>query len=415
MSTPLKIAVSKVDITPRKPIPMCGWELRVDPYTKVASPLEANAILLEHDGNFQVYITIDVLFSTDKIKNHLLHEINANGIHIEEKDLLVIASHTHFAPNVDEEKPILGAITPEYLEFVNGQLSVLVNQLAGLELKACSIKAGQAMVDGNVNRRRVVRTFRGIYAFVHSKIDIGPNYGGPRNERLSTFEFMVENKAVAMLWNYACHPTNFHEFESISSDFIGDLRTEYQQSNNVPVLFLQGFTGNIRANTTPKGSFWDDLFGRKKTFDWLTKERYEAWISILSKGLNKALKNAKEVSTIDFNASRNEMPLTAIMTTSSEKKLGFQKNQFAEGYPIISMSAEPVSEYFELISKTIHSKQWIPVGYMDTVFGYLPINKMIPEGGYEVQGFFRPFSIEGAYKNQVQEPVINHIKELMNG
>jgi hypothetical protein len=43
----------------------------------------------------------------------------------------------------------------------------------------------------------------------------------------------------------------------------------------------------------------------------------------------------------------------------------------------------------------------IPVGCVGDVFGYLPTSEMVPQGGYEAQGFLPRFGLGGSFTSDV--------------
>ncbi len=47
----------------------------------------------------------------------------------------------------------------------------------------------------------------------------------------------------------------------------------------------------------------------------------------------------------------------------------------------------------------------IPVGYTDTVFGYLPSARMLGQHGYEDEGFMKAFGIAGRFRPDIEEVV----------
>src|SRR5260370_7860590 len=62
------------------------------------------------------------------------------------------------------------------------------------------------------------------------------------------FEFAKPSgMAGAIIWNYACHPTDFPEFLQVSPEFPGIVRSRLRSEfGDIPILFLQGFAGDVR-------------------------------------------------------------------------------------------------------------------------------------------------------------------------
>lgn len=62
---------------------------------------------------------------------------------------------------------------------------------------------------------------------------------------------------------------------------------------------------------------------------------------------------------------------------------------------IAALSCEPVTEIANIFR---HSPDDLILGYEGNVFGYLPVDSMIAEGGYEPFGFMPAFNLRGSWK-----------------
>ena len=78
------------------------------------------------------------------------------------------------------------------------------------------------------------------------------------------------------------------------------------------------------------------------------------------------------------------------------------------------MSAEPVGNYSKIFEENISDKFAIFTGYSDNVFGYLPIQNQVSEGGYESAGFFDTFLVKGKFNKNIESAVISNINILNN-
>ena len=79
---------------------------------------------------------------------------------------------------------------------------------------------------------------------------------------------------------------------------------------------------------------------------------------------------------------------------------------------IVGLAAEPVYEYAAILEELYKGACIIPVGCIDHVFGYLPTAEMLPEGGYEADGFLRWFGLSGCFTPGFQQVVISRLAEL---
>ena len=60
------------------------------------------------------------------------------------------------------------------------------------------------------------------------------------------------DRPIAVLWSYACHPVGFPARTRVSADFPGVVRRALRDAHGaeLPVLFLQGFAGDVRPRET---------------------------------------------------------------------------------------------------------------------------------------------------------------------
>ncbi len=95
MNTDWEVLVCTVDTTPSQPMVAFGTD-EVVPRIGTHYPLEANVLGLRcTEQNPNYLVTIDSLYG-GSISGALAAEIGLEGL-----DVLVVGSHTHFAPGVD--------------------------------------------------------------------------------------------------------------------------------------------------------------------------------------------------------------------------------------------------------------------------------------------------------------------------
>jgi hypothetical protein len=225
-----------------------------------------------------------------------------------------------------------------------------------------------------------------------------------------------DDETVACVWNYACHPTGFPISNHISADFPGVARSKIRQickANDLPVLYLQGFTGDKRPIELG-GKL--SLAGRIRRliggphFGKFDFDSYSQWAVSLASTLLSSFSS--------FAVARRTVNVSDIVESDKLVEMAdiisFQRICLGEEISIVAISAEPVFGYADMVAKTLKldKSALLPVGYTDTVFGYLPTQKMIQEGGYESGGFFKAFNLSGSFKDDLETKVLNKISEL---
>jgi hypothetical protein len=74
------------------------------------------------------------------------------------------------------------------------------------------------------------------------------------------------------------------------------------------------------------------------------------------------------------------------------------------------IGAEPSTHYVRKV-RNVLGDETIPVGYFQDVFGYLPVERQISEGGYEVSGFLNAFNLDGDFASGFEQAILESISD----
>jgi len=216
-----EFAAGTICITPEENVPLAGYPLRCSRFSKVADPLEANAVLLKSDSRKIVMVSADLLFPGKKLKDGIIKNVNDL---IQEEELFIAATHNHFAPATDETKPKLGKINQRYLDFVIEKISWLIRDLLTGPIENVSIyyKVG-IDTNSNINRRRKAPK---IALPPKKKISILPDPSENKDSFIRIIQIVdASGNTKAIIWNYSCHPTRYPDSLCVSADFPGFTRS----------------------------------------------------------------------------------------------------------------------------------------------------------------------------------------------
>ena len=367
----------------------------------MADPLELNALLLRAPGQSVAILTADLLFVTTELKARLLDAVGAR-LGVDEASLLVAASHTHTAPGVDPSKPRLGACDPNYTARVAVRGAELLGRLASIDPVSCHVDYRTGSADHAINRRRP--GYRGMRN--------APNPAGPRDETVHLVTFSdPTDRPLAVLWSYACHPIGFPGTTRVSADFPGVVRRALREAHGaeLPVLFLQGFAGDVRPRETGPTR----RFGRRLVelvvgplFAPFSAAEYAAWAGGLAERVvgvaRGALRTRRSVVPV---CRRERIALSALVAgATGGREVSFQRVSLDPAFHFLAVSAEPVTAYGALLRRMCPGAV-LPVGYIDSVFGYLPTATMLGERGYEDSGFMPPFGLTGRFRPEFEQVV----------
>ncbi|KJV04987.1 hypothetical protein [Methylocucumis oryzae] len=105
----MKIASAIVDLTPIDCLPLGGYSGPERLVRKKHGRLEANISMFGTPPNAVAIIAVDTLFAGPDLTNAITKIFKeAHGLTAER--VLILASHTHFAPMLDKTKPKIGPV-----------------------------------------------------------------------------------------------------------------------------------------------------------------------------------------------------------------------------------------------------------------------------------------------------------------
>lgn len=418
----MNITAATISITPTKKTTLgCNGSITT-PYTAIDSDLEINAIRLIQDETNIFIITVDTLFVTNIMIDELISTLSPK-YNLKKEQFMIIASHTHYAPFLDNHKPNLGTVDPDYYVFFMKKLVAIVKTLLNQIPQSVDIYYSDIETkDIMINRRKKAWLLR-KKLLPWKTMSIYPNPNESIDNKLRLLQFCNPNtgKPLALSWNMACHPVMIHSPLHLSAHFPANIRSYLRQNHNdVPILFLQGFSGDIRPNNQPKPQSLiqkiETKINHQRPFQDFTKTSYQKWLKNLIAHFEKlSKKSSQKLNLTTIKTTSHNYQLDKIWDgPTSNQTLRFSAIYLDQKTVIIGVSAEVVAFYSLQIQKQFPELTIIPVGYMGSVFGYWPTLKMISEGGYEVKGFKHKFSLNGQFKKTVESCFSQAMKLILS-
>jgi hypothetical protein len=365
--------------------------------SKQNRPLEVNLLLVQQENEKPLcLISIDTLFVGRLFRTQLLKKLGDNWSYGEER-ILLISSHSHNAPILDDSKPHLGRLQPEYLDLVSDRLCQGIIK-AQKELQPVKLQYGSSIAELSVNRRKWSWGRAGIFPV--RKIKTLPNPNGPVDKRIRLWRLLTEsNHTLGIIWNYSCHPVSWPDPKEISADYMGLVRDQLRaELKNVPVLFMPGFMGDVRPPFYGVPENWRDMLMWtlfSKVFIRPTMSRFETWSHKLGSCAIQALTSARDLEWTRICIKAEFLSLKVFLV---DPLPGFLEIGVVHGFGNqvwCYASAEVLTEYLPLLPPILSTKleDVIPIGYVNHVFGYLPLDRHIKAGGYETEEFMPWFSL----------------------
>lgn len=415
MKSKIMAGTACTDITPPLGHLLQGHASRNKPSEKVHDPLNLKALSLSKGPDRIVLVSCDLLcFTKDFVASARKEITRRTGLL--PNHVLICASHAHTGP------VMLDLLETRPEDFVPGYFDALTEKMAsavGEAVKAeepVGVKYGCREIDmGILNRRR--KKTDGTVG--------GPDPEGPVDYEVRVLSFEKDSgEPLAVLFNYACHPTTLSsKIFQVSGDYPGAAQREVEKFYpGAAAIFTNGCFGDVRPGLLDEsgekfrgGDFGDVLrMGRllasgvihaRETAVEISVEKLEGKLEEFSFPLDKRFffkdketfekifplllqkfKKRKEPSDAELhwkefwlkNLRNNEEVTCFIKRDIQVLKIG--------DIALIGIPGEPVVDIGLKIKKRLGGV--IPIGQSNGFLSYLPTAAVIEEGGYEASLFF---------------------------
>lgn len=237
----LKVGVATRDITPSKPLFLCGYPHVPRTSTGVHDPLWATALYLDDGATALLLITLDILYlSTSRAAAWRKTVRERTGV--PEENILLGVTHTHSGPNTVDSilawrnDPIVPPPDEEYMNL----------------LATSVVEASVAAKDTAIPAELAVTTADGTGVGGNR---IEPNGVTDPEVGLLCFRAKNDRKPFALSLIYGMHPTVLHEDSTlVSADFPHYTRLHLQERlPGLSIAYHNGASGNQSPRHHVKG------------------------------------------------------------------------------------------------------------------------------------------------------------------
>jgi hypothetical protein len=397
------------------PTPIAGHGARAVAAT-AADPLELNGLLLIAGGQRCLLLSFDLLYVGGPLEERLRAQLS-DRYGLARSELLLFASHTHFAPPTDPTLPGLGPCDAPYADRIVGAVTDLAAELLSRPAVPCRLEIRRGMLAHAVNRRRprIAPTFTRSRGLAFDRVALGPHAAGPRDDTATLVRLarLDAPEAVAVIWHYACHPVGHVPSNVTTADFPGVARRSLRHVENaeVPVLYLQGFCGNLRPNLLPERSpgVLDALRNLAQSAIGGTAElrtspaNWQAWTESLESTIAGIARKPPDILDLpaQLRSACGSVPLRDFFEGEmAREQLHLWGLALGDKLELYGLGAEPSIEWQAKFAEALGAPAGIRIysAYCGDVFGYLPVPEQVREGGYEVRDFQRWFGMAGRFR-----------------
>jgi hypothetical protein len=416
-------AADHVDLTPDSGLPLFGFVDRTGPSEGVADSLEANAIALrDAAGRTAVIVVFDTLFVGPAVDAELRAFLRDDH-GVRDEDILLLASHSHYAPALDPTKPMAGTVDSAYLASVIERSKAMLRRLLDRPMVPLKLTHASAPWQGSVHRRK-----RWPLPYLSGSPRrlgfhgpaMAPEPRGPSDDSVRSWLLQSEDGApLAVLWHCACHPTGFPRRRQVSSEFPGRVREAVRNriAPGLPVVFLQGFAGDVRQRSPETRTA---LRGFRDTLLWgpsfcpFDEAGWLHWTQELSSAVESTLTAAGQRAPVPLTgvirSAGSELDLAELVDgDNGRRSIRCRRVRVGDELDLWAVAAEPSMALRDFLPG---GDSTVALGYLGDVSGYWPTATQVAEGGYEARGFVAGMSLNGRMRPSVDEAFQAMVKQL---
>ena len=424
---PWKAGVAIVVTTPEYSMWMAGYAARNKPSEGKVHDLHAKALALEDTaGTRFVIVTVDLIGFPRDFRDAVEKEVGAR-FGLRPEALLLNASHTHSGPEIRAWRATQAwDLPPEQIELGKkyaDALQVKIIDLVGRALQDLS-PAQLSYVHG---RAAVAMNRRSPSGQGYS---IFPNADGPVDHDVPVLVVTAQDgkKMRAILFGYACHNTTL-DFYQFCGDYAGFAQEYVEETHPGAVaLFVEGCGGD--QNPTPRRTLeWAKQHGRALA------NGVEQALASKPRPVRGPLKLALGEATLELSAppSVEELKKEATSTNKYQSRHAqellkdleagrtrstypylVQVVRFGDDLTMVGLAGEVVVDYSLRLKKELAGTPVWVAGYCNEVFGYVPSQRVLQEGGYEARDSILYYDITVTpFAPSVEKLIVDKVHELV--
>jgi len=418
----LRAGVARIEITPRGPIWMSGYASRNHPSTGVRQPLWARALAVDSGSGQPIVIVATDLIGLPAEVADRVAERARREFGLPRARLLLNSSHTHTGPVVWPGLATMFTLPPgeeatlrEYAARLEDDLTSAIGK-AIADLAPAQLAYGFGEAGFAMNRREPTAT----------GIKIGVNSAGLTDHRVPVIRVATaDGRLRAILFAYACHNTTLTgDFYEITGDYAGFAAAQLEADFPGAVALFLALCGGDQ-NPEPRGTI---ALAEKHGSDLAAETRRV--LSAQLTPLNGPLRAAWSVTTLPFapqarsvyEAELANPKSTPAMKRRAQKMLdapGYstpypvQAIRFGKDLTLLALGGEAVVDYDLRARREYAGEPLIVAAYSNSVMCYIPSERMLAEGGYEVVDNMVYYGQPGPFAPGVEARVFDAIHRVM--
>jgi len=250
---PFLCGASRKIITPPLGTPLFGY--RPDVFsTTVHDDLTATAVAFGNDEKTALLISLAVGELSNEVFVSLRKKVaEASGVN--ERDIIIHATHTHSAPNVCGMEG-WGEVNHEYIDEILSPMTIVAAKEAVDSMKPAELGVEEIKSEIGINRRQQDR---------HGNILLGQNPWGCYDPYLTFISVRntEDRSGIINLIHYGCHGTACGCSTEITRDWSGVMIDSVEKQTGIMTAFLNGAIGDVGPRLSNGQTVGDITFVRE--------------------------------------------------------------------------------------------------------------------------------------------------------
>ncbi|MDA0746087.1 MAG: neutral/alkaline non-lysosomal ceramidase N-terminal domain-containing protein [bacterium] len=415
------VGVSTTDITPPVGIYLAGFAARNDPSTDVYHPLRATAVAIDDGTTPLLIIGAEILGfyeRTDRVRKSIQKAIGINPAHI-----VLNGSHTHCGPCIREmDIERHGPLDENYLNELVNRVTQCAREAwenrsparLSFENGTCDIAVSRRKPDGK------------------GGVEWKPAPESPHDHDVPVLAVTsLEGDLRAVLFSYACHPTS-RGGTRIGGDYVGFAYDHVIETHpGIAVCFLQGCAGDQK--THPVAPHTETFVQREiDEIRDIGIQLGESVHRVLASNTMKPISGSASITQTILDLETEPIDIDLVKKSLDDNRdyvrnwanhlhhsvenntpvsttipFELQTLRFGNTLAIVTLAAEMSVEHGLRLKKELgsHFDNVLILAYSNSIVGYVPVKRQIPEGGYEVWFNQQHLKRTGPYVSETEDRI----------
>jgi putative membrane-bound dehydrogenase-like protein len=422
-----KAGVAKVTITPEKPMWMSGYGNRTKRAEGVEHDLWAKALVLEDPAGQQaVLVTLD-LVGIDRPTSHEVCRMLEKQYGLGRARIALNCSHTHCGPVVGRNLHGMFFFDEtewrridEYTAWLQERIVTVVGEALARRTPS-TLQWGTGRADIAVNRR----------SNKHEEVSLLRARGqlkGPNDFSVPVLKVTsAEERLMAVVFGYACHPTKLTDCYRWCGDYVGFAQLDLEKAHPGAIaLFCQGCGGD----QVP----WPRAGGDVRQTAAVGRQLAQAVEAVLAGAMTPVqghlvTRYAEVELKLAKLPERKELQALAAGKNPYEARRAKQTLELLEAgkppasvypYPVqvwqigselrfIALGGEVVVDYALRLKEELGARRTWVAGYTNDVMAYIPSRRVLLEGGYEGGRGMVYYGLPTVWSPEVEETIVRQV------